>query len=72
MVTKHMKRCSASFIIREMQIKTTMGYHFIPIRTAVIQKNPNKQNKKPRKISSVGSEGLEKLEHLCVAGRNVK
>ena len=31
-----------------------------------------KQNKKPRKISSVGSEGLEKLEHLCVAGRNVK
>ena len=39
---------------------------------SVIQKNPNKQNKKPRKISSVGSEGLEKLEHLCIAGRNVK
>ena len=72
MVTKHMKRCSASFIIREMQIKTTMGYHFITIRRAVIQKTPNKQNKKPRKISSVGSEGLEKLQHLCIAGRNVK
>ena len=46
MVIKHMKRRSASFIIREMQIKTTMGYHLIPIRTAVIQKTPNKQNKK--------------------------
>ena len=39
MADKHLKRCSTSLIIRKMQIKTIMRYHFMPVRMAVIQKS---------------------------------
>ena len=38
---RHMKRCSASLAIREMQIKTTTRYYFTPVRVAIINKSTN-------------------------------
>ena len=47
MANKHMKRYSTSVIIREIQIKTTMRDHFMPVKMADIQKSTNNTKREP-------------------------
>ena len=57
---KHMKRCSVSLAVREIQITTTVKYHFT--RMTVIK----------AKTTAGVSEDTEKLETSYIANKNVK
>ena len=61
MANKHMKRCSTSLIIREMQIKTTMRYYLTLVRIAIIKQSQIVNAR----------EGVEKKGTSYTVGRNV-
>ena len=56
MADRYVKRCSTSLITREMQIKTTMRCHIVPIRMAIIKDKREQVLVKGEPLYTVGGD----------------